>query len=173
MTTTDKDLGWSKLLEQIRLADDATVDTGLFEGETHPGAEMTLPQIGAVHEFGVVMRHGRSGGATVIIPERSWLRSTVDEQGDKLKRVYDRQLDRVAQGKTTMGAAMLAFGEMAASAVRRKITTGPFTPKAPATLASEGPGFTRPLVWLGYMRAAVRSRITMGSRHEMTPKGTR
>jgi hypothetical protein len=168
-STTDHDLGAAGILREVGKANGAFVDVGLFEGETHPGAEYTIPQIGAVHEFGT------RPGTKPAIPERSWLRSAADENENSFRGELDRACDRVLQalGKLSIVSALTAFGELAASAVRKKITTGPFKAKAPATLEREGSRFNRPLIWLGYMRAAVRSRIIAGGARKMTPKGGR
>jgi hypothetical protein len=167
--TTDRDLGAEGILREVGRCNGAYVDVGLFEGETHPDSEYTIPQIGAVHEFGT------KPGTSPAIPERSWLRAAADENEHAFRAELDRAYDRVLAGlgKLKVVSALTAFGEIAASAVRKKITVGPFKPKADATLEREGPKFTTPLIWLGYLRAAVRSRIVAGGARNMTPKGGR
>lgn len=162
--TTDKDLGAKELLKQVEAFNRASVDTGLFEGEKHPDSEFTIAEIGAVNEFGSKDGH---------VPERSWLRRAAREYALKWKRYIDQGLDRVVKGKGKVKAlpVLLFIGEQIASDVRRTINEVTEPPKAPATLAHEGKRFTHPLIWLGYMRAAVRSRVKV--RHgspTMTPK---
>lgn len=164
-TTIDRDLGERALIRAVDELDDAHIDVGLFEGEEHPDSELTIAQIGAVHEFG--SKNGK-------IPERSFLRSTADEK----RGAYIKRMDAVAarlqssKGSSKGLSLLAAVGELMASDVRKKITTLRSPPKAPATLAREGPGFTNPLIWLGYMRNAVRARIVMGKDEKMTPKGS-
>jgi len=165
--TIDRDLGERALLRAVDELDDAHFDVGLFEGETHPESEeYTIAQIGAVHEFGTKDGH---------IKERSFLRSTADEQRD----AYHRRMAQVAakvqrrKGKGNLISMLTAVGELAASDVRKKITTLRTPKKADSTIKSQGGKTTNPLIWLGYMRAAVRSRIVVGHSEKMTPKGSR
>lgn len=165
-TTTDKDLGHDALLRELgKMAGTAYADVGLLEGEgtqlheapSGEKSELTLAQIGAVHEF------GSSDGR---IPQRSWLRSNHDAHLGKyqarLERDYGRFLS--ALGAIPMGALLTAFAEQVASDVRRTITALKSPPKAPATLRREGERFTNPLIWTGAMRAAVRGRVRVSGR---------
>lgn len=166
--TIDIDLGREKLIKELSKANGAYADVGIFEGEEHPeGGEYTVAQIAAVHEYGT------KPSTEPEIPERSFIRSTVDEKGQAWNAYLDEAYDRVKAGTTDIISALTAFGERAAGDVRRKITSLKTPPKAETTLKKEGPGFTNPLIWLGYMRAAVRSRIVVQRRETMTPKGPR
>jgi len=163
--TTDTDLGIGELLKQLSLVDGAISDVGIFDHEEHPESEeYTVAQIGAVHEF------GSKDGKT---PERSFVRSTHDEQEQKWRKRMDDGFNKVLLGKAKVLPVLFAWGERAAGDVRRKITTLKTPPKAPATIKAQGGLTNNPLIWLGYMRAAVRSRVTVGGREKMTAKGSR
>jgi hypothetical protein len=166
MSTTDKDLGYARLLQEMKKANGAILDVGIFDGETQPasdGEPLSVAQIGAVHEFG--SDDGR-------VPRRPWMSTAVDEKRSTWFERFDRFRDRFlqARGAIPFLHTLTAAGEFCASDVRLKITEGPWKEKAPATLAREGQRFTRPLIWLGYMRAVVRSRIVMMGVRRMTPK---
>jgi hypothetical protein len=163
--TTDRDLGEREFLTALKDLDGAYFDVGLFEGEDHPDSEYTIAQIGAVHEFGT------KPGTVPKIPERSFLRSTADEKEDAYHRRMAKIANKVEAGSRNLVSLLTTVGELAASDVRKKITTLKTPKKADATLKREGKQFTNPLIWLGYMRNAVRSRIVVGGAEKMTPKG--
>lgn len=163
--TTDRDLGEKELLKILGQMKTTFVEVGLFEGEEHPESkELSIAQIGTVHEF------GSSDGR---VPARPWLSTTHDKHEARYRGLLDRAYSQILAGKVKVGMALQAFGEKAASDARRMITDIKDPPKADATLARQGERFNNPLIWLGYMRAAVRSRITVGATKALTTKGSR
>lgn len=167
MGTTDKDLGGKRLLLQIKQLRGAGIHTGIMETEKHPDSELPLAAIGAVHEF------GSSDGR---VPERSWLRRAIRENDKRWQTWLENGLKRFidSRGSIPLVSILVGFGEVMASDVRRTIDKVLSPPKAESTLRKEGADKTHPLIWLGYMRAAVRSRITMrGLAAKLTSKGTR
>lgn len=96
--------------------------------------------VGAVHEFGSVSRG---------IPERSYLRSTMNEQMNKYIAMNKRTLRRVVTGVMTMRLALELLGQVASGDVKKKIRSGPFTPLSQRTIDSKGSD--RPLIDTGDM----------------------
>lgn len=164
--TVDRDLGAKAILSEMEAVKSAAIHTGLFAGDKHPGATLGLAEIGTVHEY---------GSPKMNIPERSWLRRAGLKNAARWKADVAKALDRIvsSRGRTSAKATLLYLGEMFASDVRRTIDRVTMPPKAPATLAREGAQYTHPLIWLGYMRAAVRSRLTMKGSTSFTGKGGR
>lgn len=180
--TIDRDLGGRKILAQAKEFNGAVVESGLFAGDRRPeGSELTVAQIGAVHEFG--SKDGR-------IPERSWLRRAVRENGPGWQRSIDEMLDGILRGRGQVFPSLIAFGERVASDIRATIDKVLTPPKAESTLRAEGgplkrtktgrvkkgarefqARFTHPLIWTGLMRALVRSRVALLGRVQMTRKG--
>jgi hypothetical protein len=154
--TEDKDLGWRALLRALKTVDDAYVDVGLFEGEgvQHEGSELTVAQIGAVHEFGTRDGH---------IPERSWLRRNHDEHQAKYNARLDKAYGKILAGRARVVSVLTAFAERVASDVRRTITAVSEPPLAPSTIRAKG-GKTNPLIDTGTMRNSVRGRVIVGGR---------
>ncbi len=165
-STSDKDTGEAELLRQVEEFKKADVSTGLFEGEKHPGTEYTVAQIGAVHEFG--SEDGR-------VPERSWLRRSFRENVSRWQHYVEQGLERIilSKGKVKALPVLLFVGEQIASDVRRTIDAVTSPPKAASTLRKEGKKYTHPLIWLGYMKAAVRSRVVVDGAKKLTSKGAR
>lgn len=152
MPTQDRDRGRLALLRALEDIDGSYVDVGLFEGEDHPESDLSIAQIGAVHEYGT-----RDG----TIPERSFLRRTHDEK----RTVYARRLDdaygRILAGQARLVSVLMAFAERVASDVRRTITAVSEPPLKPATIRAKG-GKSNPLIDTGTMRASVRGRVVIG-----------
>lgn len=152
--TEDRDLGHKALLRALEQVDDAAADVGLFEGEEHEGTELTMAQIGAVHEFGTEDGH---------IPERPWLRRNHDENEARYRDQLDKDYGRILAGRVRVLAILTAFAERVASDVRKTIGKVTEPPLAPSTIAAKG-GKTHPLIDTGAMRNAVRGRVVLGGR---------
>ena len=164
--TIDMDLGERAFIRAVDELDDAHIDVGLFEGEPdHPDSEYNVVQIGAVHEFGT------KPDTVPKIQERSYLRSTADEQ----REVYVKKMNRLAEhiqkkkGKVSAISLMQAVGEKMASDVRRKITKLKEPDISDATKARKGS--TNPLIDTGHLRASIRSLIVVGKSEKKTPRG--
>lgn len=157
MTVEDRDLGYANLLRGLGNLGGRAVDVGILQdkgGEDAGG--ITLAGYAAVNEF------GSSDGR---VPERSFLRSTVDENadkyGDKMNRAVARAID-VAIGGGDAGAALdLELGKvglLAARDVKGKIRDIRSPPNAPATLARKYPG-DNPLIDTGRMRRSIAHQV--------------
>lgn len=182
-STSDRDLGAKVLLARVKELHGAVVEAGLFDGEKRPeGGELTVAQIGTVHEFGLPSRN---------IPERSWLRRAVRERGAAWGRMLDDRIELIVAGQAKVFPSLVAFGEKVASDIRATIDQVLTPPKAEATIRAEGGPlrrtktgkvkkgareyqrrFTHPLIWTGLMRASVRARIALlGAATKLTAKG--
>ncbi len=162
-STNDNDKGFLAIMSEMIRADESHVDIGLVDDEPHEDSEYTVPQIGAVHEFGT--KDGR-------VPERSWLRSTEREQGQKWRGILDKGYEKIlkSRGQVKVISILTAFGERAASDVRRKITTLRTPPLAASTIRRRRQKNPNPLVDTGTMRNWVRSRIVIQGDETKTKK---
>lgn len=164
-STKDKDRGRLRILSMLNAIDGAHADIGLFEGEQEGPAdygELNIAEIGAIHEFGAGIRHGRSGGMTITVPERSWLRSNHDKNVMKYNKRLDRSYDRILRGKSTVLGSLTGFAEKVAGDVRRNITDLSEPPITEATKQSRVvKGTSNPLVDTGTMRQSVRGRVLL------------
>lgn len=161
-STEDRDLGREAILKALNDADGAHADIGIFDqgdavGGKRPDGEITNAQIGAVHEFGVSIRHGRSGGETIVIPERSWLRSNHDKNVSTYNARLDKQYGKILQGTARVIPSLLAFAERVASDVRRNITALREPELAESTKRRKGS--SNPLIDTGTMRNSVQGRV--------------
>jgi hypothetical protein len=141
----------------IKAAGRTNVLVGVLRGTgVHPKAEgdQTIAEIAWWDEFG-----------TKLIPERSFLRSTLREH-----KYYREDM------KKALRAAILDFrhksgllwlkkvGAIAARDIRRRITTGPFKPNAPRTIRAKSTNEARdnkqkPLIDTGTLRKSIQFQI--------------
>lgn len=111
-------------------------------------------------EIGMIMEHG---APEVNIPARPSLVPAISAMRDRVSGFIKRSLRARAKGDDDRAEKILhALGLTAVAAVQRKITTGPFVPLAPATLAARRrakkagqPIGTKPLIATGQFRRAI------------------
>lgn len=140
MTVTERDRGWNKLIRAMKRGD-VSARVGIVggpAGQSH--GSLNNASLGAVHEFG-----------TRRVPERSFLRATVDEQRTQV----ETQLARVVRefyGTQDRARLTRGLGRVAAKVtadVKKKIVGSIPPPNAPATVARKGS--STPLVDTGQL----------------------
>lgn len=136
----DSDPGFKKFRNQLQGGPDQ-VDIGLF-GEQ--GSD--LVEYATKNEFG-----------NQKIPERSFLRSTVDEDNRLFIKFIDKEKNGIVKGKRTRKEALKRLGIFAEGRVKLKINKGPFVPNAPFTIKKKGS--SKPLIDTGRMRGSIISKV--------------
>lgn len=119
-----KDLGlknFQSFLDRMS-EEDITIKVGIFsEAGTKAESEMTVAQIGAYQEFGTYNKEGNP-----VVPERSFLRSTVSEQEkaltEKTKKNAAKQIKKNQQVDTKTLAEVV--GLFLVNKVKEKIRAG-------------------------------------------------
>lgn len=158
----DRDLGYRAFRDLVR---DSLGDVGVYVGiRADRGAEViagevTLAAIGTVHEF---------GSADGRIPQRSYLRSTVDERrreyAKALRAAADAALVEVVRSRrVNLDAVRRKFervGAFAVGDVKRKITDLRTPPNAPSTIRRKGSD--NPLIDTGRLRASIDFEVRLG-----------
>lgn len=122
----DRDFGFKDLLGALDdLKGEISVLVGVPEAskEYKDGANQVL--IASVQEF------GSSDGR---IPERSFLRSTVDEKSSEYSALLTKLVGRVVDGKITPNQALDRLGLKVESDVKRKIVAIQEPPNAASTI---------------------------------------
>lgn len=114
----DRDLGWSKLMRTWRkLAGTQELLVGVqgpeADSKSHDGP-ITNVGLAVVHEFGVPERK---------IPERSFLRSTMDKNIKVYRGMYVRGLRAVTGGRLTPRQVQAQIGGKVVSDVKRRIAS--------------------------------------------------
>ncbi len=114
----------------------------LAEGSSGAGGGIGLAGIATVQEFGAVINGTAFGD--IVIPERSFIRSTIDETKEELAQLSERLWKLVIDGKITKFEALSRVGIFLQAKIRNKITTIKSPQNAPATIAMKG--FDNPLI---------------------------
>ena len=136
----DSDPGFRKFRKQLKGGPDA-VDIGLFSEQ---GSDLVI--YAASNEFG-----------TEKIPERSFLRSTVDENRREFRAFLDKRKNQVVISRTERERVLKGLGLFAEKKVVIKIGKGPFTANAPSTIRMKGS--SKPLINTGRMRQSITSKV--------------
>ena len=161
--TVEKDFGYKRLLGDLRHLKNSYVDTGIFGGRNlKKGKGSSIVDYAFANEFGatIEMNTGRNFTTFVRITERSFMRSTVDENRRKYEMAIDVGFNRIGLGQTTPRAVLTIIGMTVRTDIQRKIRSGPFEPNAPSTVARKGS--SKPLIDTGTMRRAVEYKLSTG-----------
>lgn len=118
--------GWTKATKEIEKLKDAYVSVGLHEDAGAYDSGVSVVQVGLWNEFG-----------TETAPERSFLRSTVDEHAADLNRWRAELLHKIMAGEETAEHALETLGFRVRELVRNKINSNVPPPNAPSTVAAK------------------------------------
>lgn len=133
---TDKDMGYRELLKRLAGAKQVSVLVGIRGAQ---GSDLVT--YAAANEFG-----------TERIPERSFLRATVDNERVKYTGLLEQAADRLLDGDTP-AAAFGILGMVAVGDVQRRIRNRVPPPNAPLTIAKKGSDV--PLIDTGRLRQSI------------------
>lgn len=114
-----------------------SVEVGIFAPD--------VAEYAAANEFG-----------TARIPERSFIRSTFDEETATLTRMMDAAALRAQTMLIPLADALIPAANHLRSSIIRKISSGPPPPNAPSTVAAKG--YDAPLVHTGQLQRAITWR---------------
>lgn len=148
----DTDKGWKALLKKAR-EDPHVVTIGLQGAkgdEQHTDTTMTNAHLASVHEFGAVVK---VGSREITIPERSFIRSTVDK--NKGYRALCSKIGQsiIAGRIPDFVTALGILGEKVTSDIKSAIEQGIDPPNAPMTIARKGS--SKPLIDTAQMKNAI------------------
>lgn len=124
-----------------------TVDVGILASEgMHEGSGTTVAQIGFYHEFG-----------TVMAPERSFIRSTINGQSKDIKKVASAQYKKVLNGDITTEDGLGVLGAFTAGLIQEKFTSNDWVPNTDRTQARKGS--SAPLIDTGQLRQSISFKV--------------
>lgn len=166
--TTDKAKVFRRIEKRFGEMNDLHIVVGVPKGaKARDDDEATMAQVAFYNEFGV-KKPGKGS-----IPERSFLRATVDENSRKYTKMYEKLMGAVLEGKIDVKRAMGLLGEMAKADVQKKIRSGVPPVNASSTIRQKGS--TKTLIGgnkaTGYVGGQLYQSITYEVR-DGKPKGT-
>lgn len=97
----------------------------------------------------------------IVIPERSFLRSTLIDDQVKIKKFAHNRAKEVVLNKSSAEDALNKLGHTVVGLVQKKIQNGNFVPNAPSTVRKKKS--SRPLIDTGRLRQSIT--------HKIRPKG--
>ena len=153
------DHGWKDIKKSIDQMKHCYTTVGVHE-DAGEQAGTPLAVIASVHEYGAEIKNGFGKGIHITIPERSFMRSWVAENGPDIGHYKERLINQVMEGKLSVIIALARLGEYAVSGIKRKIVNGPFTPLKPATIAKKGS--SKPLIDTGQMIGSITHKEVLG-----------
>lgn len=146
--SVDRDRGYRALLLGIaKLAEEPYVTLGIHEdvGARRDEDGATVAEYATFNEFGMG------------VPERSFLRSTVDEDREEIARRLETAITDQLDGRRTVGQALERLGLWTVGRVKKKIRDLRDPPNAPRTIALKGSD--NPLIDTGRMRNSIAHRV--------------
>jgi phage gpG-like protein len=151
----DLDKGWRKLESYVRARDERRVTVGVHGNKaSRPGGEPDNVAVATIHEFGAVIARG---GRTYRVPERSFIRSTVDAHAKKYTSLAARLAGRVLDGKMDIEKALALLGQVVKADIIRAINRGIEPALAPSTIAQKGS--SKPLIDTGALKQSLDYQV--------------
>lgn len=146
------DLGWAAIMSEIRKMKGSHTKVGLpQEGNVEPNPDTGITEmselvtVGAVHEFGAPNKN---------IPERSFVRSSTDDNRSRIIKMQQIEIKKITGGESTVDMSLKRMGTAMTALMQRKIRQGPFTPLKPATIRKKGS--TKPLIDKGQLIQSIQ-----------------
>lgn len=154
---TDTDKGARALLARLANQGRARVRVGVLDDavkETKEGepSGASLLEVAAYHEF---------GAPAANVPQRSFIRATVDGKREEIAKLQKGLALQVLEGRVTHDVALERLGLKVVAWVQNRIAAGIDPPNAPATI--ERKGSSKPLINTGQLRSSVTHRVVPGA----------
>ncbi|MCM0627413.1 hypothetical protein M5J14_23315 [Lysinibacillus sp. OL1_EC] len=138
-----------QLVQSIRELKDFEIEIGIFGSD-----DSFYAMIAAVHEFGITIRKERG---SIVIPERSFLRSTFDEKNSEWAKFVKKQLPKLLDGQMNARTICERLGAKMVGDIQRKLTQLDDPPNAPSTVAQKGS--SNPLIDKGGLRQRITYKV--------------
>lgn len=153
----DIDRGWDEIIRQTQRFRKASVLIGFQDGDVtktevkgqrEKKGGVFMAQIAAENEFG-----------TKKIPARPFMRTSFDENRERIIKGVITQYQMVQDGKKDADQALGAIGEGIVSLIKQKIRAIVTPPNSPRTIQLKGS--SKPLIDFGQMINSVRYKINV------------
>lgn len=132
--TIDKDMGAKRIVAEAKRIKGSFTTIGVQDtGEYYEEGLVTVAEVAFWNEFG-----------TVTAPERSFLRSTIDENRPDLDKLTAKLINEIILGRIDTNKALQKLGLKIQELIKKKILEYNDIPNAPSTIARKG--FNNPLV---------------------------
>ncbi len=155
VTVKDDRRRWDRLRRVLKDANSA-VEVGVRgDGKERQGAGPSNVQLATIHEFGLTISY--QDRPDVVIPQRSFIRSTADDNLRKYRALLKRVGGQVVAGDLKLDQAMDLVGLKVAADMRAKIRNGIPPANADATIARKGS--SKPLIDTGQLLGSITHKV--------------
>lgn len=137
---------WDAMMRNVRAVGAKQVGVGVF-------GDAELAKIAETHEYGEKTWHASGEG----VPERSYIRSTLREKRDVIRRKMNQVASAYFAGKLEATQAVGLLGEFVASAVKAKIRSNIPPKLKPETVKRKGS--SKALIDTGRLLNSIQSRL--------------
>lgn len=138
------DRGWNRIRRQMKLLDNSFTKVGVQEGELRADDLSEMVIVAAANEFG-----------TERIPERSFLRSTVDKKRRQIFALKKTMYNQILDGRKSTRRGLQIIGEDVQFKIQSTIRKLKTPPNAPSTIKRKH-GKANPLVDTGNLVQSIR-----------------
>lgn len=157
MSATFKDSGYSPAFRRVmKLFGRASVTSNqaVYVGVLPENADMPESHGTDLLEYAAINEFGQGH-----VPERSFLRSTFDENRETIRKMMVQDVNRIIDGTYTEDKMLRRVGGFLSKKVRSKVEAGgePFILNAPSTVRKKG--FNKPLIETGNLLSSIGYRI--------------
>ena len=153
----DVDLGMGDIERELTKLNGSYVLVGFQEGsvtksQTKDGrkkkAGLSMPEIAAANEFG-----------TNTIPARPFMRTSSDENKQRIDTAIQGEYVKITQGKSTVKRSLTALGVFMVDKIKMKIRAIQSPPNSPRTIAKKKS--SKPLIDFGQMIQSVHAKVVI------------
>lgn len=126
---------------------ESIIKVGIIEkngGAIHTDRDLTVAQVGAIHEFGVPENN---------IPKRSFIREPIINEQKKINGFIKMKFSQVAQNSMTATAALNQIGLFVSGINQKSFVKNNWTPNSPVTVQIKGS--SKPLIDTGQLRQSI------------------
>ena len=138
----------ARIVENVRSMGLNKLEVGLPSGGRHSGTELSMHELGMVHEY---------GSPTRGIPARPFIQPSIKDNTDKYKQLMRQQATKLIFRQTSLNNALSLVGEVAKADIQKYMLSASFTPLSAATI--ERKGSSKPLIDTGQMRNAITYEV--------------
>lgn len=146
MSTKDIDKGWANIKHQINEFQSHTLKVGIQRGTESTEDDQPVANYAYKNEFGIG------------VPQRSFMRSTIDENQANYKALTEKLLSDVLDNQRTAYNAIGTLGEKVRGDISQKIVRLRTPPNSPITIMRKGS--SNPLIDSGQMRQSIQWVVT-------------
>ena len=155
------DRGWEDIKARVQALRGTTAEVrvgvqGVEAAANHQGTHLTVAQLAQIHEFGKVIHQPRMN-RTIRIPERSFLRATIDQYQEAIARRQVLAMQGYLLGKFGLKPALELLGQYVVGLVKQRMANGIPPPNSPWTIARKGS--SKPLIDTGQLRNSITYQV--------------